>query len=463
MDFVDFKRRILRLAESLLATRPDDRAPWESRLLGDEQVDVQLGADAINVRMSVAELSARTLCSLLVTFREMFGDGADAVLIADPDPLRLVLFNTRRDSAGFVSRYSRGVVRLEVSAPTPGSMPAVRVECPLDEFGDHVEEFVTVVVKRLYPPRPTGTSGAAGPPGSFTADGGPTGAAAQPDEPADSAAEEWLRAHGSAFEDLDCRVLASGVLSLEDLVGLERVSERLQTLLFRPLERRELLQRIAEQVGPVQMPVLPRGVLLVGPPGCGKTRSMEVIGSAAGIPVVVLPVGAILTKWYGESEQRLRRILALTRRAAPMLLLIDELDAIARHRAGLDETSSRLVSILLAELDGLEDRGRIAVVAAVNDPEVLDSALLDRFDVHITFPEPDSAGRASVLAYYARHLEPGDVERLADRMEGWSYRRIADYAANVVRRFVAGLDLSRPEASDLPLPSMSDYLSALEE
>ncbi len=446
MDFVEFKRRILRLAESLLAARPDTRGPWDSRLLGDEAVDVQLDADAVNVRISVTELPARTLCALLVTFREMFGNGPDAVLIADPDPLRLALFNTRRDPSDSVTRYSRGVVRLEVSAPTPGSMPSVRIECPLDEFGDHVEEFVTQTVKRLYPPRPAAAAAAWATPGS----------------PADSDGDQWLREYRPVFEELDCRVLASGSYSLDDLVGLESVSEQLQSLLLRPLERRDLLRSIAERVGPLQMSVVPRGVLLVGPPGCGKTRSMEVIGSAAGIPVVVLPVGAILTKWYGESEQRMRRILGLARRAAPMLLLIDELDAIGRRRSGLDETSSRLVSILLAELDGLQDRGRLAVVAAVNDPELLDSALLDRFDAHITYPEPDRTGRASVLAYYARHLEPGDIEQLADRMDGWSYRRIADYAANVVRAFVAQLDLSRPETHDLPLPTLSDYLAAFD-
>src|SRR5207249_4082464 len=130
-----------------------------------------------------------------------------------------------------------------------------------------------------------------------------------------------------------------------------------------------LYQKVARRVVPHPVNVLPRGVLLHGPPGCGKTWSMRVIAGEAGLPVVILPCEAVLTKWYGESEQRLANVFAQCREAGRMILLIDEIDAIAKHRNESHETTARMVSILLSEMDGLAESNQVLLVGSANDLE----------------------------------------------------------------------------------------------
>jgi len=137
--------------------------------------------------------------------------------------------------------------------------------------------------------------------------------------------------------------------------------------------------------GSARLNLLPRGVLLHGPPGTGKTWSMRALAGEAGLPVVELPIDGVLTKWYGESERRLASVFRLCRQAGRMILLIDEIDALARHRRDAHEASARLVSILLMELDGLGGAGDLVLVGAANELSGIDAAVLSRFDVQIEF------------------------------------------------------------------------------
>jgi SpoVK/Ycf46/Vps4 family AAA+-type ATPase len=208
--------------------------------------------------------------------------------------------------------------------------------------------------------------------------------------------------------------------------------------------------------------VLPRGVLLHGPPGCGKTWSMKVIAAEAGLPVVVLPCDAVLSKWYGESENRLAGVFGLCRQAGRMILLIDELDALARHRSESHETTARMVSILLSEMDGMAESSEVLLVGSANDVESIDRAVLDRFDLTIEFGLPGPSQLQAALAYYAKHLSEDEVAELAARLDGWNFRKLARFAEDVVRSYVSGLDLRLLEAKDAPLPRKEDYLAALE-
>ena len=188
---------------------------------------------------------------------------------------------------------------------------------------------------------------------------------------------------------------------------------------------------------------------------------MRALAGEAGLPVVELPIDGVLTKWYGESERRLASIFRLCRQAGRMILLVDEIDALARHRRDAHEASARLVSILLMEMDGLGRASDLLLVGAANDLGGIDEAVLSRFDVQIEFGLPGSAALESVLSYYARQLPADEITELAALMEGWTFRQVARFAQDVVRSYVAALDLSLLEASDPPLPRKEDYLAAL--
>ena len=137
---------------------------------------------------------------------------------------------------------------------------------------------------------------------------------------------------------------------------------------------------------------------------------MRVIAGEAGLPVVVLPCEAVLTKWYGKGENRLASVFAKCREAGRTIMLIDEIDALAKHRSESYETTARLVSILLSEMDGLVESNQILLVGSANNLETVDRAVLDRFDLKIEFPLPDRDQLQAAVAYYAMQpqvrLEP---------------------------------------------------------
>jgi SpoVK/Ycf46/Vps4 family AAA+-type ATPase len=190
---------------------------------------------------------------------------------------------------------------------------------------------------------------------------------------------------------------------------------------------------------------------------------MRVSAGEAGLPVVVLPCEAVLTKWCGESEKRLASVFAECRMAGRMILLIDEIDALAKHRSEVHETTARMVSILLSEMEGLSESNQILLVGSANNLESIDRAVLDRFDLKIEFGLPDHDQLHAALAYYAAQLSADDVTEVAQHIEGWNFRRIARFAEDVVRRYVSNLDLNLLQAAEPPLPRKEDYLAALRD
>lgn len=173
------------------------------------------------------------------------------------------------------------------------------------------------------------------------------------------------------------------------------------------------------------------------------------------------PVGGLLTKWFGESERQLIRLFERACEAAPVILLVDELDALGRKRADSHETTSRLVSILLSQIDGLQGRSSVVIVGAVNDESLVDNALLDRFSVRIRYKMPSPQALAKVFRYYARHLTETEAAEVSGHMRGWNFRRVAQFAEEALRRFVSALDLSQIDAPEPPLPSVVTYVDLL--
>lgn len=433
-DFVAFRRRLTRLIESLVALRDvSSSEPWGEL---EERVEMRLEGDAVTIELFVAQLSCEVVTELAHHFRRTFMNFAPAFLETSPGSVTLRqsrekdgsygLLRTRDDTTLTVQRwYLRGEYR-------------VTLETRVSQLEDHFEVFATDAARILFPP------------------------IAKPSKKTVADVESWYEEYERPFERLGCRVHRDSHLSWTDLAGLAHLRERLEQSIFRPLAREGLYRKVARRVMPGRVHLLPQGVLLHGPPGCGKTWSLRVIAGEAGVPVVVLPCQGVLTMWYGESEKRLAGVFRLCREAGRMILLIDELDALARHRGESSETTARLVSILLAELDGLADSSDVLVVASVNEVASLDRAVLDRFDLKIEFDPPDPSQREAALAYYARQLSADEVAAVAAHLDGWNFRQIARFAEEVVRTYVSGLDVTRLEAGEPPLPRKEDYLKTLE-
>lgn len=182
----------------------------------------------------------------------------------------------------------------------------------------------------------------------------------------------------------------------------------------------------------------PRGLLLYGPPGCGKTYLVKAVANSGQANVLSVKGAELLTKWVGESERAVRELFRRARDAAPAIVFLDEVDALAPVRGQSTDSGAtdRVVASLLTELDGVEELRNVVVLAATNRPDLVDPALLrpGRLGQLVYVPPPDAAARAEILRAAARKvpLAP-DVElaAVAAGAEGFS---AADCAALFGRR-----------------------------
>jgi len=169
----------------------------------------------------------------------------------------------------------------------------------------------------------------------------------------------------------------------------------------------------------------PSGILLYGPPGTGKTLLARALAGESDVNFVSVAGPELLDKYVGESEKAVREVFDRARQAAPAIVFFDEIDAIAGVRGDASESTERVVSQLLAELDGLAANPNVVVVAATNRREALDPALLrpGRFESHVEVPNPDRAARREILAVHTAGKPIGDdvdLGSIADRTEGSS-------------------------------------------
>jgi transitional endoplasmic reticulum ATPase len=187
----------------------------------------------------------------------------------------------------------------------------------------------------------------------------------------------------------------------------------------------------------------PRGVLLYGPPGCGKTFLVKAIAGTGKANVLSVKGAELLSKWVGDSERAVRELFRRARQAAPTLIFLDEVDALAplRGQATDGGTTDRVVAALLTEMDGVESLRNVVVIAATNRPDLVDSALLrpGRLERLIYVPPPDAEARAEILRASAKTvpLAPDiDLAALATDLEGFS---AADCAALIREAALAAM------------------------
>ncbi|HYF94839.1 MAG TPA: AAA family ATPase [Symbiobacteriaceae bacterium] len=205
----------------------------------------------------------------------------------------------------------------------------------------------------------------------------------------------------------------------EAVGGLQSIRQRLRLLVEQPLQYREDLTHFGLQ--------LPRGILFTGPSGTGKTLTARALGSQINANFIAVEGPALFRKWMGETEKGIRDLFRKARQAAPCVLFIDDIDALApaRSSANLSEGTERAVSQLLAELDNLRDDSGVIVLAATNRPDRLEPTLTrpGRFDYVLEFPLPSKEDRYQILVLHLRNTPRApdvDLSHLAKTTEGWT-------------------------------------------
>ncbi|ADB58169.1 CDC48 family AAA ATPase [Archaeoglobus profundus] len=188
-------------------------------------------------------------------------------------------------------------------------------------------------------------------------------------------------------------------VTYEDIGGLKEELQKVREVIELPLKYPEIFQRLG--IDP------PKGVLLYGPPGTGKTLIAKAVANEIGASFFTINGPEIMSKYYGESEQRLREIFEEAKENAPSIIFIDEIDAIAPRRDEVTgEVERRVVAQLLALMDGLEERGQVIVIGATNRIDAIDPALRrpGRFDREIEIGVPDREGRFEILQIHTRNM-----------------------------------------------------------
>ncbi len=204
----------------------------------------------------------------------------------------------------------------------------------------------------------------------------------------------------------------------DDVGGLEKVKQDLKESVEWPLKMPENFERLG--IRP------PSGILLYGPPGCGKTMLAKAVATESKSNFISVKGPELFSKWVGESEKRVRELFRRAKQVSPSIIFFDEIDALAPRR-GLalgEHVSEKIVSQMLTELSGLEELHDVIVIAATNRPDMLDPALLrpGRFDRHILVPVPDEKSRLKILEIKTKNmpLKKVDLKKLAKKTEGFS-------------------------------------------
>ncbi len=258
-------------------------------------------------------------------------------------------------------------------------------------------------------------------------------------------------------------------VAYEDIGGLKDEIQKVREMIELPLRHPEIFEKLGIEA--------PKGVLLHGPPGTGKTLLAKAVANESNSHFISISGPEIMSKFYGESEARLREIFKEAREKAPSITFVDEIDSIAPKREEVTgEVERRVVSQLLSLMDGLEARGKVIVIAATNRPNALDPALRrpGRFDREIEIKVPDKRGRLEILQIHARNM-PLDTDVDQDKVAAVTHGFVGadleylckEAAMKCLRRLLPELNLEDekipPETLEKLIITMSDFENAIKE
>ena len=258
-------------------------------------------------------------------------------------------------------------------------------------------------------------------------------------------------------------------VAYEDIGGLKEEIQKVREMIELPLRHPEIFEKLGIEA--------PKGILLHGPPGTGKTLLAKAVASESNAHFISISGPEIMSKFYGESEARLREIFKEAKEKAPSIIFIDEIDSIAPKREEVTgEVERRVVSQLLSVMDGLEARGKVIVIAATNRPNAIDPALRrpGRFDREIEIKVPDKRGRLEILQIHTHNmpLDPNvDQHRVAAVTHGFVGADLEylckEAAMKCLRRLLPELNLEdeklAPEVLDKLAVTMSDFDNSIKD
>src|ERR687891_382850 len=272
-----------------------------------------------------------------------------------------------------------------------------------------------------------------------------------------------------ATSDLALGRATASAVAYEDIGGLRDVIQRVREMIELPLRHPELFEKLGIEA--------PKGILLHGPPGTGKTLLAKAVANESNSHFISISGPEIMSKFYGESEARLREIFKEAKEKSPSIIFIDEIDSIAPKREEVTgEVERRVVSQLLSLMDGLEGRGKVIVIAATNRPNALDPALRrpGRFDREIEIKVPDKRGRLEILQIHARNM-PLDTDVDQDKIAGVTHGFVGadleylckEAAMKCLRRLLPDLNLEDeklpPETLDKLIITQNDFNQAIKD
>jgi transitional endoplasmic reticulum ATPase len=258
-------------------------------------------------------------------------------------------------------------------------------------------------------------------------------------------------------------------VAYEDIGGLREEIQKVREMIELPLRHPEIFEKLGIEA--------PKGILLHGPPGTGKTLLAKAVASESNAHFISISGPEIMSKFYGESEARLREIFKEAKEKAPSIIFIDEIDSIAPKREEVTgEVERRVVSQLLSVMDGLESRGKVIVIAASNRPNAIDPALRrpGRFDREIEIKVPDKRGRLEILQIHTRNM-PLDTDVDQDRVAAVAHGFVGadleylckEAAMKCLRRLLPELNLEDekipPETLEKLIITRNDFENAFKD
>jgi transitional endoplasmic reticulum ATPase len=284
-------------------------------------------------------------------------------------------------------------------------------------------------------------------------------------------ADAILVTQKTVFQISEKGEVARGITNVayEDIGGLKEEIQKVREMIELPLRHPEIFEKLGIEA--------PKGVLLYGPPGTGKTLLAKAVANETNAHFISISGPEIMSKFYGESEARLREIFKEAKEKAPSIIFIDEIDSIAPKREEVTgEVERRVVSQLLSIMDGLEARGKVIVIAATNRPNAIDPALRrpGRFDREIEIKVPDKRGRLEILQIHTRNM-PLDTDVDQDRVAAVTHGFVGadleylckEAAMKCLRRLLPELNLEdeklAPEVLNKLIVTMSDFENAVKE